>query len=432
MVALLINQSWGRPHFLSEARSAVRPLLCTKNKSVLNLAGLGSLFGRGSAPQQEMACPRNAGFFCGIVASLFAVPIQCKPTASAPWFLYPPVKARALVPQQAPEQAPTRFDVPAYDQERANQNHKATAQLIPLDLEHPVLDHFASLHAELNVFMWGDSSIVHQFFLLRGLTGGLPSLTPPLYRIAVSSPFTVPSAALCPTVDVHVHKAAYGNATISVTAAVCTTGLVTVAMAPAVLEELQQKHGLSLPVNSLLYIGGAGLHHMHIDDFRNADCARDWAALKPLEDGFEDNLMYGLTELQKRYPDAKLAYFNTHSVCTSNLWLPFPAQAGARVRASACESRDWKACFLGVDVPPEERDSYRETLFSHLGSNVMADRERAVLKDPSLKWKLVDGHKITKDASCEQSEDGIHYLEPTMMKMIEEALSVLRKSGKPD
>ena len=179
VVALLINQSWGRPHFLSEARSAVRPLLCTKNKSVLNLAGLGSLFGRGSAPQQEMACPRNAGFFCGIVASLFAVPIQCKPTASAPWFLYPPVKARALVPQQAPEQAPTRFDVPAYDQERANQNHKATAQLIPLDLEHPVLDpHFASLHAELNVFMWGDSSIVHQFFLLRGLTGGLPSLTP--------------------------------------------------------------------------------------------------------------------------------------------------------------------------------------------------------------------------------------------------------------
>ena len=38
--------------------------------------------------------------------------------------------------------------------------------------------------------------------------------------------------------------------------------------------------------------------------------------------------------------------------------------------------------------PPEERDSYRETLFSHLGSNVMADRERAVLKDPSLKWEI--------------------------------------------
>ena len=364
-----------------------------------------------------MACPRNAGFFGGIIASLFAVPIQCEQTASAPWL--PLVKARSLVPHQAP----TRFD----DQESAYQNHRATAQLVPLDLEHPVLDHFASLHAELNIFMWGDSSIVHQFFLLRGLTGGLPSMTPPLYSIAVSSP--APSAALCPTVEVHVHKAAYGNATISVTAAVCTTGLVTVAMAPAVLEELQQKHGLSLPVDSLLYIGGAGLHHMHIDDFRNTDCARDWAALRPLEDRFEENLKYGLTELQKRYPDAKLAYFNTHSVCTSNLWLPFPAQAGARVRASVCESRDWKACFLDVDVPPEERDSYRETLFSHLGSNVLADRERAVLKDPSLKWKLVDGHKITKDASCDQSEDGIHYLEPTMMKMIEEALSVLRKSG---
>ena len=348
-----------------------------------------------------------------LAAALSAVPIQYEHTAIAPGVLL--AKVKALVPQRKAEPS-TLPDFPLYDQEKA---YKATDNL---DLEHPVLDRLTSLHTELNIFMWGDSTIARQFFLLRGLTGGLPSETRPLYTIPVASP--VSNATLCSAVDVHVHATVYGNATISVTAAVCTTGVVTVAMAPAVLEELQQKHGLSLPDDSLLYIGGSGLHMMHIDDGVGYVCAHDWKAMKPLEEAFEEHLKHGLTELQKRYPDAKLAYFNTHSVC--NTW----GTSGHSVRALACKRHNMKACFLGVDVPPEEHDWYRETLFSRHGSDVMAGREHAVLRDPSLKWTTVNGHKITKDASCDQTEDGMHYLEPTMMKMIEEALTVLESPGR--
>jgi hypothetical protein len=84
-----------------------------------------------------------------------------------------------------------------------------------------------------------------------------------------------------------------------------------------------------------------------------------------------------------------------------------------------------KKCFSDVDVPSSEHDWYRETLFSHYGSGVIAMREQAVLDDPALEWTLVHGRKISKEASCNQTEDGMHYLEPTMMKMIEEALAVL-------
>merc|ERR1712085_164980 len=59
------------------------------------------------------------------------------------------------------------------------------------------------------------------------------------------------------------------------------------------------------------------------------------------------------------------------------------------------------------------------------GSGVIAEREIATLDDASLKWTLVHGHEITEEASCSQTADGMHYLEPTMMMMIEEALAVL-------
>ena len=61
----------------------------------------------------------------------------------------------------------------------------------------------------------------------------------------------------------------------------------------------------------------------------------------------------------------------------------------------------------------------------------MAKREGAVLKGTSFKWKLVDGHKISGDAGRDQTADGVHYSEPTMMKEIEEALTVLRRDRSP-
>ena len=361
---------------------------------------------------------------CTLVACLalsFTQQIKHEPTAIAP--VAPLAKAGALVPQQD--------GLPPL----ANEN-----------LEHPVLDHLVSLHTELSVFMWGDSTMREQFKLLRALLGG------PSYDRQTDAGRWHPNVALpaelmhgnngasamwCPSVDVFSHKAASGNATISILGAFCALGATSVAMVPALLDALQQMpYNLTLPADSLMYIGGAGLHFLHIETLN----MRNWTEMKPLEAAFEENTKYGLTELQERYPAARLAYFNTHSLCNELMLLlgcsghaNCNAQFGPGVmqRADACDSHDWKACFSGVDVQPEERESFCETLYSHHGSSVMAARERALLKDPSLKWALVDGHSITKDASCDLTEDGVHYNQPTMMKMIEEALTLLRKKRVP-
>jgi len=241
------------------------------------------------------------------------------------------------------------------------------------------------------------------------------------------------NAALCDALDVFIHNGTIGNATISLTAAVCRQGVASVAMVPNLLETLQQEpYKVTLPADSLLYIGGAAIHYLHNEDLskvasqNRCNCVRDWLTMKPLVEAYEENMKYGLTELQKRFPEAKLAYFNAHSLCNGLLPLP-----GNPRRANACESHDWKVCFSGVDVPAEERDSFCGSLMSHHGSDVMAARERAVLSDPSLKWTLVDGHQITKDASCDQSHDGIHYPKETQIKEIEEALTVLRRNRPP-
>merc|ERR1712194_675663 len=144
---------------------------------------------------------------------------------------------------------------------------------------------------------------------------------------------------------------------------------------------------------------------------------QDWESKKPLNQAFEENLKDGLAKLQKRYPDAGLAYLNTHSICNSKLW--------DSTRAAACDSDDLKECFSDVDIPSKERDWFQETVFSQHGSGVIAEREIATLDDASLKWTLVHGHEITEEASCSQTAYGMHYLEPTMMMMIEEALAVL-------
>jgi len=346
--------------------------------------------------------PRGEGEMLASLVGLSALPVQHEHTAIAPGV----PKGRPLVPEQDAR-------APFIDDERAY--YQASTDL---DLEHPVLDHLVSLDTHLNIFMWGDSTIAHQFFLLRGLTGGKASETPPLYNMSV--PWPAQNGTVCPEVNVHVHETIYGNASIHVTAAVCKTGIINVAMAPAVLEALHEEHGLSLPQKhgqTLLYVGGSGLHHLHLDDGMEHERDQDWDSKKPLNLAFEENLKYGLAKLQERYPDAGLAYLNTHTICNSKLW--------DSTRAVACDSDDLKECFSDVDVPSEERDWFQETVFSGGGTGVIAEREIAMLDDASLKWTLVHGHEITEDASCSQTEDGMHYLEPTMMKMIEEALAVL-------
>ena len=356
------------------------------------------------------------------LAALSVVPIHNEHATVAPDV--PPVKARPLVPEQE-AQPPTLWDAPFFDEERAY--YKDYKSALDLDLEHPVLDHLVSLDTHLNIFMWGDSTIAHQFFLLRALTGGEKSETEPLYNVSV--PWPTQNGTVCPEVNVHEHHTIYGKASIHLTAAVCKTGLISVAMAPAVLEELHEEHGLNLPQNhglSLLYIGGSGLHHLHLEDGLEHEHDQDWRSKKPLEESFEENLKYGLATLQKRYPGAGLAYLQTVAICNSKLWDLHSIRATACDScAVACDSGDMKKCFSDVDVPSSEHDWYRETLFSHYGSGVIAMREQAVLDDPGLEWTLVHGRKISKEASCNQTEDGMHYLEPTMMKMIEEALAVL-------
>ena len=362
-----------------------------------------------------------------VVASVLGAPSS----EIAPSAVPPPSKGRALVPQAQQEAPPPIIDAhdPMYEKTWAY----PAVDLV--GLEHPVLDHFASLHTELNIFMWGDSTVEAQFSLLCELTVGAPCSTPAFQQVAVSMPQEKlrANAALCDAVEVFIHNGTIGNATISLTAAVCRQGVASVAMVPNLLETLQQEpYKVTLPADSLLYIGGAALHHLHNEDLskvasqNRCNCVRDWLTMKPLVEAYEENMKYGLTELQKRFPEAKLAYFNAHSLC-NGLFTFF----GNTRRANACESHDWKACFSGVDVPAEERDSFCGSLMSHHGSDVMAARERAVLSDPSLKWTLVDGHQITKDASCDQTGDGVHYSKETVMKEIEDALTVLRRDRRP-
>ena len=89
----------------------------------------------------------------------------------------------------------------------------------------------------------------------------------------------------------------------------------------------------------------------------------------------------------------------------------------------ACDGHDWEACFSGVSVPTEERELFLQTIFSGYGSDSLAEREGAVLNDPSLNWKLVDGNMITQRASCDGTDDGTHYDTPTIMTELREALS---------
>jgi len=308
-------------------------------------------------------------------------------------------------------------------------------------LTHPVVDQLASTRQKLDVFMWGDSTMLLQYRLLVNvLTGGRDYACVidcgiccgTLVHDGTLVPVSMPvggdreSVIWCSEVEVFTNTGVYRNATYTVTAATCTQNAASVAMVPALLKDLQQNHGYSAPSSdSLLYIGGAGLHHLHDDDLSKVAtenaclCRRDWELMKPLEATFEDDVKYGLSKLQELYPEAKLAYFNTHSLCNQ------------APRAVACDSHDWKGCFSGVDVQPEERDSFCEALYSPHGSAVMAARERALLKESSLKWALVDGHRITKDASCDQTPDGTHYSMPVTMVEIEAAFTVFQRKRTP-
>merc|ERR1711935_582891 len=159
---------------------------------------------------------------------------------------------------------------------------------------------------------------------------------------------------------------------------------------------------------------------------------QDWESKKPLNQAFEENLKEGLAKLQKRYPDAGLAYLNTHSICNSKLW--------DSTRAAACDSDDLKECFSDVDIPSKERDWFQETVFSQHGSGVIAEREIATLDDASLKWTLVHGHEITEEAlavlgegsavssiRADNTDDGHHPLKKMQKMKREKAQHKMRK-----
>ena len=219
-------------------------------------------------------------------------------------------------------------------------------KLLSPDLDSAVLNALAAHHGSLHLFMWGDSTMQRQQEVLASLVMRnatfwprshftIPDLSVP---VALPAPLDLGGTrpVQCTSVDVTTRWARLGAADFALTTAICKQGLLSIAMAPRVLELLAAKPGLPDP--TLLYIGGGGLHHTHDETLsrdarRNAcGCVRDWASIRPFVDGsFEERLEYGLRALESAYPKASLAYFNTHWLC-----VPKVRPANPTLRAAAC------------------------------------------------------------------------------------------------
>ena len=316
-------------------------------------------------------------------------------------------------------------------------------------LAHPTLDYFASLDTRINIFMWGDSTMYEQFGLLCRLTGGthacgtgVPSVdarsrvqipVPPVPDTHGGHSMTSgPRATTAASVTVYRHTGQAGHAVVSVTAAIQTHSALSARFAYDVLHQLVDADTDVSDGSWLLYIGGAGLHHLHHETITSdakknrCGCVRDWAAMRTLSDAsFEMNLAYGLTKLASNYRGAALAYFNTHKICDEKF-----RTKEQREQAKACYRGDLAACYAGADVAVAERETFMDTMYDGRGTDAIARRERALLTEPgaiSRDWTLVDGHRITERASCVATADGVHYNEETMMAEIEAALTVLRQ-----
>merc|ERR1740117_756453 len=197
---------------------------------------------------------------------------------------------------------------------------------------------------------------------------------------------------------------------ISFISVVCTRSLLQISSALAVIPALRSAPHLYTELESpaLVYLGGAGLHHLHDEETRSYGQLRPYIAA----DLFEERLRSALKLLQDFVPPAtKMAYFNTHAVCDEKL------PSGIQARATACAAGDERGCFGCDDGAHEhcapidnyQRAGFNATLLSAHGAQSLAQREATVLNDGTLRpIRMVDGHAITTE-KCDATTDGRHY-----------------------
>ena len=111
----------------------------------------------------------------------------------------------------------------------------------------------------------------------------------------------------------------------------CTHGLLQLAAAPAILGALQAApyRFVELGELSLAYVGMPGLHHLHTQLDRSYGQMRPYVGFDLFEQRMRDSLAGLLAAVPKA---ARVAYFNTQSVCDEKL-----APSALRERALACK-----------------------------------------------------------------------------------------------
>ena len=225
-----------------------------------------------------------------------------------------------------------------------------------------------------------------------------------------SSTYSVDGGYLCDRPSMLRTRGIIQGYNMSFVSVVCTRSLLQVSSALAVIQTLRNAPYLytELENPTLVYLGGAGLHHLHDEEHRSYGEMRPYVAA----DLFEERLLSALKLLQDVVPPAtKMAYFNTHAVCDEKL------PVGIQARARACASGDEQGCF-GCDdgardhcasIEKYQRIGFNATLLSAHGARSLAQREAAVLNDGTLRpIRMVDGHAITTE-KCDATTDGRHY-----------------------
>lgn len=208
---------------------------------------------------------------------------------------------------------------------------------------------------------------------------------------------------------------------VTLVAAICTTSLLTVTAAPTIIQALREPpyafSELATAPNSLIYIGGAGLHYLHDESTRWFDELKSMLAFG----AFEDRLQTGLKALVEMLPrEAKVAYYSTNEICDEKI-----LQDDIRARAYACAAGDASGCFecacpAAVErchefcqVPDTgSRMLFNTTMMSNFGSHTLANREWSILHgDAALRGRvlMVDARELT-EGKCDFTEDGRHYV----------------------
>jgi hypothetical protein len=138
---------------------------------------------------------------------------------------------------------------------------------------------------------------------------------------------------------------------------------------------------------SMLLVGAAGLHHLHLEPIKEWDEPSRWLNL-------ESRLEAGLGALQKWLPNTKLTYFTIHSMCDDLLkedgWTDM-----AHKYANGRGNCTGKRCS--------------EATFSRSGALTWFSRETSVLKKKQYsRWQPIEAFKLT-DGQCWATADGRHF-----------------------